>query len=263
MVKSSCNSQDVHHGNGIQHILEDDPTIMYMSLHRHDGCAKQIVLKNTLHASSCPSCCRGRQQCSTPHEIPDCSHVCQALQKGKLVVVACRCCMHLSMLCCCRGSFYPGTGAASEVGHDAGVGFNVNVAWSGPGMVRNAVNVHIPVHLQTDCFVGSPCPGGVACPSGNGCCTPGISAVFVWRQCQCSAWCTSLADRAGLTGAVLMRRVTQTTWRLSTTFWCPSPRSLRPASSSCPPALMLRRVRPQPFWLQSPDIRCCAGPLVV
>jgi acetoin utilization deacetylase AcuC-like enzyme len=31
--------QDVHHGNGTQHILEDDPTIMYMSLHRYDGCA--------------------------------------------------------------------------------------------------------------------------------------------------------------------------------------------------------------------------------
>jgi Histone deacetylase domain len=31
--------QDVHHGNGTQHILEDDPSIMYMSLHRYDGCA--------------------------------------------------------------------------------------------------------------------------------------------------------------------------------------------------------------------------------
>lgn len=28
--------QDVHHGNGTQHILEDDPAIMYASLHRHD-----------------------------------------------------------------------------------------------------------------------------------------------------------------------------------------------------------------------------------
>lgn len=28
--------QDVHHGNGTQHILEDDPSIMYASLHRHD-----------------------------------------------------------------------------------------------------------------------------------------------------------------------------------------------------------------------------------
>jgi histone deacetylase 6 len=27
---------DVHHGNGTQHIFEEDPTIMYMSLHRYD-----------------------------------------------------------------------------------------------------------------------------------------------------------------------------------------------------------------------------------
>lgn len=35
--------QDVHHGNGTQHILEDDPTIMYMSLHRYDGCARTAL----------------------------------------------------------------------------------------------------------------------------------------------------------------------------------------------------------------------------
>lgn len=28
---------DVHHGNGTQHIFEDDPSVMYMSLHRYDG----------------------------------------------------------------------------------------------------------------------------------------------------------------------------------------------------------------------------------
>ncbi len=27
---------DVHHGNGTQHIFEDDPSVLYMSLHRHD-----------------------------------------------------------------------------------------------------------------------------------------------------------------------------------------------------------------------------------
>jgi len=36
----------------------------------------------------------------------------------------------------CRGSFYPGTGAADEVGTDGAEGHTVNVAWSGPGMVR-------------------------------------------------------------------------------------------------------------------------------
>ena len=29
---------DVHHGNGTQHIFEEDPSVLYMSLHRHDGC---------------------------------------------------------------------------------------------------------------------------------------------------------------------------------------------------------------------------------
>jgi len=28
---------DIHHGNGTQHIFEDDPTVLYASLHRHDG----------------------------------------------------------------------------------------------------------------------------------------------------------------------------------------------------------------------------------
>ena len=30
---------DVHHGNGTQHIFEDDPSVLYVSLHRYDGCA--------------------------------------------------------------------------------------------------------------------------------------------------------------------------------------------------------------------------------
>lgn len=30
---------DVHHGNGTQHIFERDPGVMYMSIHRYDGCA--------------------------------------------------------------------------------------------------------------------------------------------------------------------------------------------------------------------------------
>lgn len=28
---------DVHHGNGTQHIFEDDPSVLYMSIHRWDG----------------------------------------------------------------------------------------------------------------------------------------------------------------------------------------------------------------------------------
>ena len=32
---------DVHHGNGTQHIFEADPSVLYMSIHRYDGCAPQ------------------------------------------------------------------------------------------------------------------------------------------------------------------------------------------------------------------------------
>ena len=28
---------DVHHGNGIQHMFEDDPRVLYISLHRFDN----------------------------------------------------------------------------------------------------------------------------------------------------------------------------------------------------------------------------------
>ena len=28
---------DVHHGNGTQQIFEQDPSVLHMSLHRHDG----------------------------------------------------------------------------------------------------------------------------------------------------------------------------------------------------------------------------------
>jgi hypothetical protein len=29
---------DVHHGNGTQHIFEDDPSVLYVSVHRYEGC---------------------------------------------------------------------------------------------------------------------------------------------------------------------------------------------------------------------------------
>jgi hypothetical protein len=56
------------HPTSPQHIFEEAPDVMYMSLHRWDG-----------------------------------------------------------------GAFYPGTGAATEVGWGEGRGFNINVAWDGPG----------------------------------------------------------------------------------------------------------------------------------
>ncbi|KAH7366193.1 hypothetical protein KP509_18G066800 [Ceratopteris richardii] len=55
---------DVHHGNGTQEIFESDPSVLYVSLHRHQG-----------------------------------------------------------------GLFYPGTGAATEVGVGDGEGFSVNIPW--------------------------------------------------------------------------------------------------------------------------------------
>ena len=59
---------DVHHGNGVQDILYEDPRVLYVSLHRYgDG-------------------------------------------------------------------FYPGTGAATEIGAGAGKGFNVNIPWEEKGL---------------------------------------------------------------------------------------------------------------------------------
>uniref|UniRef100_G3SU19 Histone deacetylase n=1 Tax=Loxodonta africana TaxID=9785 RepID=G3SU19_LOXAF len=57
---------DVHHGNGTQQTFYQDPSVLYISLHRHDD-----------------------------------------------------------------GNFFPGSGAADEVGAGSGEGFNVNVAWAG------------------------------------------------------------------------------------------------------------------------------------
>ncbi|XP_069038801.1 histone deacetylase 7 isoform X3 [Lepisosteus oculatus] len=57
---------DVHHGNGTQEVFYNDPSVLYISLHRYDD-----------------------------------------------------------------GNFFPGSGGPTEVGTGPGVGFNVNVAWTG------------------------------------------------------------------------------------------------------------------------------------
>ena len=59
-------SQDIHHGNGTQHIFYDNPGVLYISIHRYDN-----------------------------------------------------------------GTFFPGTGRPEEIGSGAGLGFNVNIAFSG------------------------------------------------------------------------------------------------------------------------------------
>ncbi|KAK1562315.1 hypothetical protein Q3G72_009946 [Acer saccharum] len=63
---------DVHHGNGTQEIFEQNKSVLYISLHRHEG-----------------------------------------------------------------GRFYPGTGAANEVGSDGAEGYCVNVPWSRGGVGDN------------------------------------------------------------------------------------------------------------------------------
>ncbi|CAM6087216.1 unnamed protein product [Calypogeia fissa] len=63
---------DVHHGNGTQDIFEEDPSVLYISLHRHEG-----------------------------------------------------------------GTFYPGTGAADEVGSGKGEGSSVNIPWICSGIGDN------------------------------------------------------------------------------------------------------------------------------
>ncbi|CAI9260176.1 unnamed protein product [Lactuca saligna] len=77
--------KDVHHGNGTQEIFEQNKTVLYISLHRHEG-----------------------------------------------------------------GKFYPGTGAAHEVGSMGGEGYCVNVPWSRGGVgtivtgFAKVVTIHVP-----------------------------------------------------------------------------------------------------------------------
>ncbi len=43
---------DVHFGNGTQQIFSDDPSVLYMSIHRYDGCVpSQILSKPMLDAN--------------------------------------------------------------------------------------------------------------------------------------------------------------------------------------------------------------------
>jgi acetoin utilization deacetylase AcuC-like enzyme len=57
---------DIHHGNGTQQIFYDNPSVLYISVHRYDN-----------------------------------------------------------------GTFFPGTGRPEEIGSGGGIGYNVNIAFSG------------------------------------------------------------------------------------------------------------------------------------
>lgn len=75
---------DVHHGNGTQEIFQDDPDVLYISLHRHD-----------------------------------------------------------------RGKFYPGTGAAAEVGVGEGRGRTINIPWIGSACDADYIMAFTQVVLPT------------------------------------------------------------------------------------------------------------------
>eukprot|EP00250_Pteridium_aquilinum_P012842 c20979_g1_i1 orf=201-2039(+) len=79
---------DVHHGNGTQEIFDYDSSVLYVSLHRHQG-----------------------------------------------------------------GLFYPGTGAATEVGFDSGEGYSVNIPWPCGGIGDEDYlfafqNIVLPIAVQ-------------------------------------------------------------------------------------------------------------------
>ena len=113
---------DVHHGNGTQNMFDDDPSVLYISLHRFDP------------------------------------------------------------------GFYPGTGAPEEVGTGTGAGFNMNVAWGGPGhgdaeylaafhhLILPAATAFRPelvvISAGFDAAAGDPLGGCNITPAGYRACAP-------------------------------------------------------------------------------------------
>lgn len=89
----SC-CQDVHHGNGTQEVFYNDPSVLYISLHRYDD-------GNFFPGSG------------SPHEVGDSS---SSFSSSSVSFVA------RFLTCVTLGV---------QVGSGAGEGFNVNVAWTG------------------------------------------------------------------------------------------------------------------------------------
>jgi hypothetical protein len=54
---------DVHHGNGSQAIFEEDPSVLYVSLHRcgmlGEGVESQLLLRQCALLADCVTVCRG------------------------------------------------------------------------------------------------------------------------------------------------------------------------------------------------------------
>ena len=99
--------QDIHHGNGIQQIFYDNPSVLYLSVHRYDN-----------------------------------------------------------------GTFFPGTGRPEEIGSGAGLGFTINVAFSGPTAMQGVTSEctsppHPPSSLGGQTFRGggNPLPPGTSGPA--------------------------------------------------------------------------------------------------
>ena len=53
---------DVHFGNGTQQIFSDDPSVLYMSIHRYDGCVT-IRLKHVVSLCLMLICVTDGQAC--------------------------------------------------------------------------------------------------------------------------------------------------------------------------------------------------------
>jgi histone deacetylase 6 len=136
---------DVHHGNGTQHIFEADPSVLYMSLHRHDGWAAAAPPRRdaleTLPCAApavllCPGSCR----------LCSCAHASALRSVGPPPSRS--------------GSFYPGTGSAHEVGQGEGEGYSVNVPWPCGGM-RNGDYLAAFAHVVLPIAYGEPAGRGV------------------------------------------------------------------------------------------------------
>ena len=92
--------QDIHHGNGIQQIFYDNPSVLYLSVHRYDN-----------------------------------------------------------------GTFFPGTGRPEEIGSGAGLGFTINVAFSGPTAMQGVTSECTSPPHPPSSLVGPDILGGRDPPS--------------------------------------------------------------------------------------------------
>ena len=177
---------DVHHGNGTQHIFEADPSVLYMSLHRHDGCVRACVVGAPGAAWMMASQLKSPANKLCPGLPGSAVSVCSELVRAGAAGAAwlglhtaqsplCPCPPSPPLCVCslllCSGSFYPGTGAAHEVGEGPGEGYSVNVPWPCGGM-RNgdyqAAFHHVLLPIAYGELAGAATQGGGDCRGWEG-----------------------------------------------------------------------------------------------